>query len=90
MTSGYSTVQKLSLAGTVVGALMCVVGACAPYWLITDPQGFSGIGQLVGKVVKGYMGLFVYCVQVKLLDEKECHLFDMDNDSGGYQQNKVS
>ena len=83
MTNQYSNIQKLSLAGTVIGALMCAVGAGAPYWIVSDPQGFSGWGSLVGKVVKGYMGLFMYCIEV--LGEEKCDMLPMDSRDGAYQ-----
>ena len=82
MASKYSTIQKLSLAGTVIGALMCLVGACAPYWLVSDPHGLSGLADLVGKFAKVYMGLFVFCGET--FGETTCKMFDMDNDSGEY------
>ena len=80
MTGQYSTVQKLSLAGMVVGGLMCLVGAGSPYWLVSDPQDESGLSQLVSKVVKYYIGLFMTCIEV--LGQEKCKFSEVDNDSG--------
>lgn len=67
MTTEYSTIQKLSLAGIVIGTLTCIVGAGAPYWLVSDPRvpdSYSIIGEVVDKTVKANVGLFMYCAQV--------------------------
>ncbi|KAL8559143.1 hypothetical protein ACOMHN_046191 [Nucella lapillus] len=70
----YSTAQKLSLAGMVIGALMVVVGGCAPYWLVLDPDGFS-FSSLVTKVVNANMNPFVWCIEV--LGQMECRIVDL-------------
>ncbi|XP_076458611.1 uncharacterized protein LOC143292308 [Babylonia areolata] len=84
----YSTMQKLSLAGMVIGFLLCLVGACAPYWIISDPSGFGEIVDLGAKAVKGSLGLFMYCVEV--LGDSKCEVFDMDNDSGWFHSSRVA
>ena len=83
MTNEYSSAQKCSLAGAVIGALMCAAGAVAPHWLVSDPQGFWWVGQLVGKYVKGHLGLRMFCLH--LFGGTKCEAFDMRNDTGWYQ-----
>ena len=79
MTEQYSTVQKLSLAGMVVGGILCLVGAASPYWIVSDPQGFSFVGQLIGKVVKAFVGLYMFCIEA--VGEKECTILKIDGHS---------
>ena len=89
MTTQYSTVQKLSLAGTVIGALMCVAGGIAPYWLVSDPEApgsFSFVASVAGKVFKVQFGLFIYCEE--LLGKQECRLHQLGSTSGEYKKKK--
>ena len=90
MTTQYSTVQKLSLAGTVIGALMCVVGGIAPYWIVFDleaPGSLSFLAKLANEVYKMEWGLFICCQE--LLGERACNLFCLQTASGGYQRNEL-
>lgn len=86
MTQQYSTVQKLSLAGMVIGAILCLVGVCSPYWITSDPQGF-GEFDLAGNVVKGSLGLFICCIE--LLGQKKCEAIEPSNDSGWFHSAQV-
>lgn len=90
MTAQYSTMQKLTLAGMVIGSLLCFVGACAPFWIISNPQGpgeFGLVSKLVNKVVKGSLGLFVYCLE--MVGQTDCKAIDTDNDSGWFHSARV-
>ncbi|XP_070186864.1 uncharacterized protein [Littorina saxatilis] len=64
MRTEYTAVQKISMAAMVLGAGMCVVGGLAPYWIVSDPQGFDDVVSLVSQVVKGRLGLLMYCLEV--------------------------
>eukprot|EP00745_Piridium_sociabile_P018573 TRINITY_DN27881_c0_g1_i11.p1 TRINITY_DN27881_c0_g1~~TRINITY_DN27881_c0_g1_i11.p1 ORF type:complete len:239 (-),score=48.28 TRINITY_DN27881_c0_g1_i11:446-1162(-) len=86
MAEQYSSMQKLSLAGMVIGCLMVVAGAGAPYWIISDPQGF-GMMDALSQLVKGYMGLFMVCVET--LGETDCEAIKNDGGSGWFHTARV-
>ncbi|KAK7112615.1 uncharacterized protein [Littorina saxatilis] len=89
MGHNYTNIQKLSLAGVVIGALLCIAGALSPYWIVSDPQGFDLVGTIVGKIVKGNLGLYMYCVEVKLLGEKNCEVFEIGDQGGWFHTSRV-
>ena len=86
MTTNYSTVQKLSLAGIVIGAVMCAVGAGAPYWLVFDPQGLGLLGSVASEIVDASTGLFMFCIEFSVLGygQKGCQLLGFAS-IGAYQ-----
>ncbi|KAL8559144.1 hypothetical protein ACOMHN_046192 [Nucella lapillus] len=86
MAQQYSSMQKLSLAGMVIGAIMCLVGTCTPYWITSDPEGF-GVFDIVGKAVKGSLGLFMVCLEV--LGESGCKAIESSTDSGWFHTAQV-
>nr|KAG5709661.1 hypothetical protein BaRGS_027686 [Batillaria attramentaria] len=67
MEWSFSTAQNLSLAGMIIGSMLCIVGLGAPYWLV--------IKGLVG----GSVGLFMAC-RLQEFSEKDCRMIDMNSD----------
>ncbi|XP_076458416.1 uncharacterized protein LOC143292113 [Babylonia areolata] len=77
MTTQYSTAQKLCLLAMVVGGVLCGVGGCAPYWLVTDVDvGGHLLSSLFNDLVSANTGLFLYCLEA--LGQSQCYLIPID------------
>uniref|UniRef100_A0A0B6YDK8 Claudin n=1 Tax=Arion vulgaris TaxID=1028688 RepID=A0A0B6YDK8_9EUPU len=82
---GYGTGQRIAFAGLVIGILLCMSGAIAPFWqegsmsVNTLTQIFGEKIPFIGdiKVAKLYGGLWWYCVEI--LGEKKCDVYDFSD-----------
>lgn len=77
MPGTFSTAQKLSLAGMFIGAVMCLIGLGAPYWLVTDIS-VDGV-HVSDNFIGANLGVFMVCG--RYLGQEQCKMLPMDDDS---------
>jgi hypothetical protein len=71
----------------VIAGIMVLVGGGAPYWIISDPQTDNGsihgslVNGAINSLIKGYMGLYMACVESKVLVTTECEEISSENES---------